>query len=145
MKDRFGRYGMLPIFVYGTLRPGMVNHARFLAGAIDCILPATVPGQLYLVEAGNYPYLVPGRGTVFGEVIHLTADRYAETMQRIDRLEEYDPSEPGNSVYIRRKAEATLTNGEKREAWTYFWNLEETVGRCLASGDFRKETAGLLL
>lgn len=45
----------LSLFVYGTLKRGHCNHARFCAQAVD-IVPAATWGRLYLLPAG-YPAL----------------------------------------------------------------------------------------
>ncbi len=46
----------LNVFVYGTLKQGCRNHARYAAGAAE-ILPARVWGRLYALRGLDYPGL----------------------------------------------------------------------------------------
>ena len=50
----------LPFFVYGTLRPGGPNYARYLGGSTRTEEPAILR-QAMLVTDGIYPYLIIGR------------------------------------------------------------------------------------
>ena len=60
-------------FVYGTLRRGHANHARFCRNAID-IRPATTWGRLYRLPAG-YPALEVPESAILA---HGTADPRAD-------------------------------------------------------------------
>jgi len=132
------RESRLPVFVYGTLRRGEKNYSGFLAGRTLREEPATTAGRLFYVADGGYPYLEPGTGTVIGELIHLLPERYEETLQGLDALEEYDPADEANSVYLRREAPVTLENGARVTAWVYYWNTPQIVGMLLTGGDFRQ-------
>lgn len=46
------------LFVYGTLKRGQANHARFCANAID-IVPAATWGRLYALDLGFPALEVP--------------------------------------------------------------------------------------
>jgi len=126
----------LPVFVYGTLRPGQKNYPRYLQGRTLREYPATIHGRLYFVADGGYPYLKPGEGTVTGELLELNPASYDETLYELDLLEEYDPQDEGHSVYLRRKSTVTLSQGKQVAAWVYYWNLPETTGEEIESGDF---------
>lgn len=128
----------LPVFVYGTLRPGQKNYPRYLQGRTLREHSATVCGRLYLVDDGGYPYLTSGNGRVFGEVVELRPEHYREALRELDELEEYDPRDEEHSVYLRRKTEATLEDGERLTAWVYYWNCPEISGRRIRSGDFTR-------
>ncbi len=128
---------LLPIFVYGTLRPGEKNYGRFLQGRTRRETPATVAGRLFFVSDGGYPYLEPGTGRVFGEVVELDSDGYAETLRALDGLEEYDSTNEADSVYLRRQTTATLADGRQLRVWCYYWNLPQLRGVRILSGDFR--------
>jgi gamma-glutamylcyclotransferase (GGCT)/AIG2-like uncharacterized protein YtfP len=127
----------LPVFVYGTLRRGEKNHARYLGGRTVSELSGTVAGELFFVADGGYPYLRPGPGRVHGELLELAPQHYASTLAGLDALEEYDPLDEAHSVYLRRSAQVRLADGSERLAWVYYWNLPEVVGERIASGDFR--------
>ena len=128
----------LPVFVYGTLRPGEKNYPRYLQGRSLREVPATVAGELFYIAAGGYPYLLPGRERVQGELIDLDPVVYPEVMQRLDALEEYDPADEPGSVYLRRTADVRTADGTERKAWVYYWNRPEARGKKVESGDFRK-------
>ncbi len=132
----------LPVFVYGTLRPGEKNFARYLGGRCVRILPATTNGALYFVRNEGYPYLTDEAGTVRGDLIFLAPSRYHETLRRLDQLEEYRPQDPENSVYLRKPVTAITADGKARIAWTYFWNLADLRGERILGGDFCNRVPG---
>lgn len=131
----------LPVFVYGTLRPGEKNYPRYLAGRTVCEVAATAEGQLYFVADGGYPYVQPGGFRVAGELVYLDPSRYEETLRGLDALEEYDPDDEAHSVYLRRRTVVTLANGNRSPAWIYYWNCPRIVGTRIPSGDFRDRPA----
>lgn len=135
------RQERLPVFVYGTLRPGEKNYSRFLAGRTADEVTATAAGELFFVAAGGYPYVVPGPGRVKGKLVHLDPSRYEQTLREIDTLEEYDPGDEAHSLYLRRSTTVTLTGGGRTAAWIYYWNGPPTLGTRIASGDFRDRPA----
>ena len=65
--------GLLHIFVYGTLKRGMWNHARFCAGARS-IKEAVVRGRLYEMDCGLPALQVPEADIL----AHGTADPRAD-------------------------------------------------------------------
>jgi gamma-glutamylcyclotransferase (GGCT)/AIG2-like uncharacterized protein YtfP len=132
----------IPVFVYGTLRPGEKNYSHYLAGRTVSEVPATAEGQLYYIADGGYPYVEPGPGTVSGELIYLDPRRYEPTLQAIDALEEYDPGDERQSIYLRRRTSVTLSDGRSTAAWIYYWNCPSIAGARIASGDFRDRPAG---
>lgn len=109
----------LPFFVYGTLRPGEVNHALFLRGRTVAEEPATLPGAA-LYDGPGYPFAVDRPGcAVAGELITAAPDAYAGLLAALDVLEEYDgPHRPGN-VYDRIAREALRADGTPVRAWVY--------------------------
>lgn len=109
----------LPFFVYGTLRPGEVNHDLFLRGRVVAETPATLPDAV-LYEGPGYPYAVARPGAAIrGELITPAPGRYAELLVALDLLEEYEgPDRPGN-LYDRVVREALLRDGTPVPAWVY--------------------------
>lgn len=131
----------LPVFVYGTLRPGEKNYPHYLAGRTIREVAATAEGQLYLVADGGYPYVEPGACRVAGELVYLDPHQYEHTLRRLDALEEYDPGDEAHSVYLRRRTVVTLADGGHTAAWIYYWNCPRIVGTRIPSGDFRDRPA----
>lgn len=109
----------LPFFVYGTLRPGEVNHDLFPRGRTASEEPARLPDTA-LYEGPGYPYAVHRPGSaVVGELITATAAAYAELLAALDLLEEYrGPGSPRN-VYDRIAREALRPDGTAVRAWVY--------------------------
>ncbi|MFF4320089.1 gamma-glutamylcyclotransferase family protein [Streptomyces sp. NPDC001568] len=111
--------GTLPFFVYGTLRPGEVNHDLFLRGRTAAEEPAVLPDAA-LYEGPGYPYAVdrPGSATT-GELITALPEAYGELLAALDLLEEYaGPGHPGN-LYDRVAREAVRSDGVRVRAWVY--------------------------
>ncbi|MGW1635798.1 gamma-glutamylcyclotransferase family protein [Streptomyces lavendulae] len=111
--------GVLPFFVYGTLRPGEVNHALFLRGRTAAEEPARLPDAA-LYEGPGYPYAVERAGSaITGELITPAPGAYGELLAELDLLEEYaGPCRPGN-VYDRVARAAVRPDGTRVRAWVY--------------------------
>lgn len=79
---------MLPIFVYGTLRPGWGN-SRTWAGIARPMHDGLVTVDGYrLVSNGAFPYAIPAEGeTTTGCLIAPDADCYDMALARMDHLE----------------------------------------------------------
>ncbi|WP_069767749.1 gamma-glutamylcyclotransferase family protein [Streptomyces sp. LUP30] len=112
----------LPFFVYGTLRPGEVNHDLLLRGRTLREEPARLAGAL-LYDGPGYPYAVetPGEAgaTVAGELVTARPQAYARLLAELDRLEEYVPGDPRN-LYERVAREVARTDGSAPvPAWVY--------------------------
>ncbi|MFF8269101.1 gamma-glutamylcyclotransferase family protein [Streptomyces sp. NPDC016562] len=109
----------LPFFVYGTLRPGEVNHDLFLRGRTASEEPATLPDAA-LYDGPGYPYALHRPGSaVVGELITAAPDAYGELLAALDVLEEYaGPGRPGN-LYDRIAREALRPDGTTVRAWVY--------------------------
>ncbi|MFE0579802.1 MULTISPECIES: gamma-glutamylcyclotransferase family protein [unclassified Streptomyces] len=118
-RSREAATGALPFFVYGTLRPGEVNHGLFLRGRTASEESAVLPDAA-LYDGPGYPYAVHRPGTaVVGELITAEPGRYREVLAELDRLEEYEgPGRPGN-VYDRFARRALLSDGTAVRAWVY--------------------------
>lgn len=121
-------YAPLPLFVYGTLRPGLANHARFCADVTD-VRRAAVAARLYRMADG-FPVIVPDpHGRVLGEL--LTFPDPAGALRRIDPLEDVDPRAPAppDARYERRVVLAQpLDTGLPERAWAYVSTPAHVVG-----------------
>ncbi|WP_234330905.1 gamma-glutamylcyclotransferase family protein [Streptomyces sp. NRRL F-4474] len=136
----------LPFFVYGTLRPGEVNHDLFLRGRTASEEPAALPDAV-LYDGPGYPFAVHRPGaTVVGELITAEPAAYRQLLAELDRLEEYEgPGRPGN-VYDRFAREALRPDGTTVRAWVYLASpliardLRER-GREIPGGDWFNRSA----
>ncbi|WP_367323215.1 gamma-glutamylcyclotransferase family protein [Streptomyces sp. HUAS ZL42] len=131
----------LPFFVYGTLRPGEINHARFLHGRTRSAEPGRLRGAV-LYDGPGYPYAVedPG-GVVYGDLVTALPEGYARLLTELDRLEEYAPGDP-RSLYERVQRDVVReTDGAAVPAWVYVAAPPvatelRTRGKLIESGDW---------
>lgn len=117
----------VPLFVYGSLRPGMalwsaievhVEHAR----------PASVAGRLHWHIGGEWPLLVGGgSGRVRGDLLAL---RPGNDVNRVIVDEEL------RYGYDARWAPVLTDDGEEVEALVLLWPRESEVGPPIPDGDF---------
>ncbi|HEY9370003.1 gamma-glutamylcyclotransferase family protein [Streptomyces sp.] len=126
----------LPFFVYGTLRPGEVNHDLFLRGRTAAEEPALLTGAL-LYDGPGYPYAAPGDGRVAGELVTAAPGAYAELLVVLDRLEDYvGPGHPRN-LYERERCEILRQrDGARVPAWVYFAAPAARLGPLIEGGDW---------
>ncbi|MEU8778235.1 gamma-glutamylcyclotransferase family protein [Streptomyces sp. NPDC048606] len=114
-----GAFEVLPFFVYGTLRPGEVNHDLFLRGRTAVEEPALLPDAV-LYEGPGYPYAVERPGSaIAGELITAAPGAYADLLVALDLLEEYAGPERSDNVYDRVAREAVRPDGSRVRAWVY--------------------------
>jgi gamma-glutamylcyclotransferase (GGCT)/AIG2-like uncharacterized protein YtfP len=108
----------LPFFVYGTLRPGHRNHARYLGAHVLRCRPATL-ADTALHAGPGFPYALPAPGrTVLGELITVRPAAYPVVLATLDQLEECLPG--GDGLYVREPRTVTLpATGEAVAAWVY--------------------------
>src|ERR1700694_1005568 len=83
------------VFVYGSLMQGCELH-HYLAFAAF-VSRATTRGRLFSI--GHYPGMTEGDGTVHGELYRFTD--VAVALEVLDEVEDYDPSDPEGSPYVR--------------------------------------------
>ncbi|MFF8398594.1 gamma-glutamylcyclotransferase family protein [Streptomyces sp. NPDC016172] len=133
----------LPFFVYGTLRPGEVNHDLFLRGRTRSEEPGRLADAV-LYEGPGYPYAVeePDGGVISGELISALPEAYEGLLAELDRLEEYVPGDP-RSLYVRvERKVAREADGAAVRAWVYVAAPAVATrlrarGRAIAGGDWR--------
>jgi len=123
------------LFVYGTLRAGLLTAdvAPWLAPLAR--RPATLPGRL--LDLGAYPGALPAppgapeAGVEVGELVAVPPARLDE----LDRYEGYDPADPCRSRFVRERVVATTRNGERVPCWVYAW-AGGPAGREVPGGDW---------
>ncbi|WP_380165404.1 gamma-glutamylcyclotransferase [Jannaschia sp. R86511] len=99
----------LLLAVYGTLRRGCRNH-HVLAGS-EHVTDGAVSGVLHEMVASQrldytYPLLVvPPQPSVVGPRVVVEVYRVSDprVLARLDALEDFDPTDPGGSEYVRTK------------------------------------------
>jgi gamma-glutamylcyclotransferase (GGCT)/AIG2-like uncharacterized protein YtfP len=123
-----------PVFVYGTLRPGLPNWERLLAGRSERVTAGRLPGVV-LLDCGHYPAAVerPGGGGAVGEVVWIRPGAWPAVLAALDHLEGYHPTDP-DALFDRVVRTVETANGTV-ECWVYL------AGRMLA-GTARPTVAG---
>lgn len=102
---------MRPLFLYGTLRPGSLNHRDWMAPHLagPC-RPARVSG-VALHHVGGLPYLVPAPGAVVvGDLADLDPERYDSILELLDEFE-------GTHAGHYRRLVVVTAAGEEAWAW----------------------------
>lgn len=150
----------LPVFVYGTLKRGLANHATYLGGArflgearlrgrlwvhedgIPVMLadPERIRGLAWPEDLGTWLTTYRSRpelrdrdlGPVHGELFALTGG--SEALTRLDALEGFEPGLP--SWYLRVEVEVDGAVGPVR-AWVYLAGPFEPDARELPGGVYR--------
>lgn len=121
----------LPVFVYGTLRPGGSNEHVF-GPARRTHLPAVLAG-FEMVTNASYPYILAmptvqdvtgqdaGTPLVQGTLVFVDSADWASTAARLDALEGTDPQRPihDGNLYNRVQLTVTTEDGAKHLAWVY--------------------------
>lgn len=104
----------LPLFTFGTLRTGHVNH-QYLAGRFLRSIPARLIGYNRIAELMIAP---ADGGVVDGELFFLDLSRYAQTLAGCDELEEIPPGALRGAEYQRKRVTVQTAEGPV-EAWAY--------------------------
>lgn len=122
-----------PVFVYGTLRPGMSNN-RWFRGADSNRTDATITGY-ELVTNGSYPYLLPASAPVgssaagqdaptplvLGTLVFVDPADWEAVATSLDEREGTDPARPvqDDNLYNRVLAKVVTDAGDPVTAWVY--------------------------
>lgn len=120
---------MLPVFVYGLLRPGCAGFAELnLAERTVIIGRDRIAGTLY--DLGDYPGVTLGGGSsVAGELL-LLQDK--GVLADLDAYELYSPNDLAGSEYVR--TEVTTLSG--RLAWVYVYGHSLADRSIIEGGDW---------
>jgi gamma-glutamylcyclotransferase (GGCT)/AIG2-like uncharacterized protein YtfP len=123
------------LFVYGTLLPSEApKEIASIVKRFRRLGSAQVRGRLY--DFGEFPGAVldpTARSTIHGELILLPDGR---TLDVLDRYEEFDPSEPKKSLFVRKRAKIQMANGTSREGWIYVYNRNPGKAKLVRGGDY---------
>lgn len=115
----------LPIFVYGTLRPGQENYDRFVLGKTTREVRAMLADHAMFVLDG-YPCITEdtGAGNVIGDALYLSPEHFPAVLAALDQLEGY-MSGNASSPYLRVRRSVRTEEGGGDEpprtslAWVY--------------------------
>ncbi|MBN2028599.1 MAG: gamma-glutamylcyclotransferase [Actinobacteria bacterium] len=122
---------MIPVFVYGTLKPGE-KMFRHISHTVRDTLPATITGRLYDTPFG-YPLLVEPGGldepVINGVLLIPQEDQYEEMLRIIDVIE----SEAG---FEKGEMEVALESGQRVTAIVYFYREAPPYARPFCGSDW---------
>lgn len=118
------------IFVYGILMRGLALH-RYLSGAA---FVGTGRMRGMLVSLGAYPGLIDGEGEVRGEIYRI--DDLA-LLDVLDEVEDHEPTDPDNSLYLRVEKDARMDDGSTVRVWVYLYNRDTSQAKIIRGGDWR--------
>jgi gamma-glutamylcyclotransferase (GGCT)/AIG2-like uncharacterized protein YtfP len=119
------------IALYGSLMRGFdamdeLGFGDRLRYAGPCVLA----GELF--DLGPYPGMRHGDGRVVAELYALLDDGVIEDL---DRFEDFEPSRPRDSIYLRERV--ALVEPARTEAWVYVYNAVPDASARIVGGDWR--------
>ena len=126
------------LFLYGTLLPDYAaEEAAHVVRLFKHIGPAYVTGRLY--DFGDYPGAILDQGSdtlICGELVGLPLGQ--SLIEEVDKYEEFDPSNPEASLFIRKKTKVMLASGESLTAWIYVYNRDPGDAPVVRGGNYAK-------
>ena len=124
------------LFLYGTLLPSEApKEIASIVKRFRRLGSAHVRGRLY--DFGEFPGAVldpSSRSIIHGELVVLPSDE--RILQELDQYEEFDPSDPKRSLFIRKKVRVQMSNGNSREGWIYVYNKPPGKAKLVRGGDY---------
>ena len=123
------------IFVYGTLRRGFPLHKYLPTSSARFVGRGTILGRLY--DLGDFPGALPsGSPTheIEGELYELING--TKLLKELDKVEEFFPEGPDESLFLRRITDVELESGKKVKAWVYYLAEKPANARLIQSGDY---------
>lgn len=122
---------VVPVFVYGTLLPGEVNHDLLLRGKTEAEIPGTLRGAHMWSNAGHFkkegktwafPFVALSpedqEATVRGCIVTIKPEFFDDVLVELDDLENYVPGDPNNR-YERSIITARDDNGLHYRCFIY--------------------------
>ena len=121
------------LFVYGTLLPGKEPpEIAPIARRLRPVGDGFVRGHLY--DLGEYTGAVLDKTgeVIAGKIFQLPAD--SEILKRLDKYEEFDPTQPQSSLFVRKKWPVTREGGNRKlMCWVYVYNRHPGSAPAIAS------------
>lgn len=108
---------VLFLFVYGTLKPGEINHTRYCQAQGAAPQKAYCRGRLYALNLG-YPALSFGQDRVWGYLLQFLD---SSALTKIDQLEDYEPNRSPSANEYQRCLMPIYDPGDRllETAWVY--------------------------
>ena len=126
------------LFVYGTLRRDHVPaEMADLMQRLDFIGEGSLPGRV--IDLGSYPGAVfdeSSRSKVEGEIYKLPPNSHV--LRKLDIYEEFRPSRPRHSLFIREPVFVRTSDGKNLSCWAYRFNTEKLKKRRVSRKQPRK-------
>ena len=119
------------VFVYGSLMRGLDLHHHMESGTFAG--EGTVRGTL--VSLDRYPGLIDGSGAVRGELYRF--DDLPTALDVLDDVEEFNPTDPDGSPFVRVTRPVTTSDGTQLEAWLYLYQGPVKNAPRIDGGDWR--------
>jgi len=125
------------LFLYGQLlQPEPDKELALVVNRFHRIGAASVRGRLY--DLGDYPGAVvdPSSNTsVRGELVEVPED---ESILALDTYEEFDPTNPEHSLFVRKEVRIQLSDGRDVDAWMYVYNRHPGDAPLITGGIYSK-------
>jgi gamma-glutamylcyclotransferase (GGCT)/AIG2-like uncharacterized protein YtfP len=129
------------LFLYGTLlsKEGDREISRVLK-RLKRVGSATIQGRLY--DFGEYPgakLSQSPKNFIKGEVFELPSNN--SVLKSLDEYEEFYEADKKNSLFVRAKTIANLTDGRRLKSWVYVYNRSPGRAPLILSGDYSQSKA----
>lgn len=110
-------------FVYGTLKKGGVFAEHFNGYRVSSE-KATI-NNMNLYSIGWFPGILPGNGTVIGELHEYKEPKTVTTL--MDQIEGYNKANPKQSLFIRKYVTVVTKTDKEIKAVVYIYNNPKHV------------------
>ncbi len=120
----------IPVFTYGTLRPGQYNARMARGCALDSPAPETVTVDgyaLYANGSATYPYLFAQEGATTTGTLYMMAPNH-----HFMRIHQMEVGAGYDTVYV----DAKLPDGRTVKALAWVMTRKEYLGARIESGDW---------
>ncbi len=125
------------LFSYGTLLPSLAPpEIKPTVRRLRRVGRGFVRGHLF--DLGEYPGAVLNRtgSQIAGQIFELPDD--PEVLDRLDKYEGFDPSDPKSSLFVRKRRYVQLQDGRKFFCWIYSYNRPVEAARRLRGSAYSK-------
>ena len=126
------------LFAYGTLQPGLAQaDLAPLFARLRPVGQGIARGILY--DLGSYPgaiFDISSQHLVIGTVLELPED--PQFLRELDAYEEFNPTAPESSPFLRILYPVDLATGGSLQCWVYAYNRDPGSAPVIPDGRFRR-------